>query len=84
MRVKRVELALDETTGMKLAAVGSLLMVALFIADERRDHADVLSKAARALIAQIPEERLHDIIRFATDIVRDAAEDEGSKVGKVQ
>lgn len=83
MRVKRVELALDETTGMQMAAVGCLLMVAQFIADERPDHANVLGKVARALIVQIPEERLHDIVRFAADMVRDATEDEGSEFGKV-
>lgn len=83
MRVKRVELALDETTGMQMAAVGCLLMVAQFIADERPDHANVLRKVARALIAQVPEERLHDIVRFAADVVRGEIERGQPNAGKV-
>ena len=48
MRVARPELALEETAGMQMAAVGCLLMVAQCIADECPDRADVLRKVSRA------------------------------------
>ena len=83
MRVKRVELALDEATGMEMSAIGCLLMVAQFIAEQQPDHADVLRNVARALIAQIPEERLNDIVRFAADVVRGEIERGQPNAGKV-